>query len=164
MTPSTRVVRLALVFLLAAACTAGAAGCGASAGDAAPPTTSGAAAAGDPTAAEQAFLDQANEICRVGTENLDELSGAIDADSSTEELERFLAAFVGNIRGQLDAIAALDVPASLAPDVEEFVQVARKALDRLEERGTAALVIDDEPFAEVNEMALDLGLTACGAS
>lgn len=176
----SRSARLALSVLALTAFAFVAAGCGTSGGDddAAATTTeassddSGSTTTDDaptddpsdePSAEEQSYIEQVNAICGAGNRELEEMGSAIDAGSSEVELEAFVDSFVANIRGQLDEIEAIEVPDSMADDVDTFLETARAGLDTIDEQGASSLMSEDDPFGETNEMALDLGFTECGS-
>lgn len=118
------------------------------------------------TAAE--FRSRANEICADGNAALEEAGTELflKGDAATEDEIRafFDDDVIPNVDRQLDAIADLRPPAALADEVEALLDEARAALDQV--RDTAAsdpqsLFAGEDPFADVNDDAAAIGLTAC---
>lgn len=172
--PGRRVAAL----LAALALTLGA--CGDDGSDAAPPATDEAAettaatdatsttAAGEADPAAADYLAEVNAICTAGNQQLDALfaEGFADGAEPTEEqLVEVLDQLVDLIVGQLDDIEALEPPADLAPDVEAWVTDARATADDVRASGPAFFdqqANGENPFAEVNATAVELGFDACG--
>lgn len=113
---------------------------------------------------EEEFVTQANDACEEGNQAIadaaDEIS-ASGAQPTDDQLEDFVGMIVTAIQGQIDAIAALNPPEDLESDVDAMIAELQSSLDELEGQGAAALQSQENPFAQANEMAGDLGLTVC---
>jgi hypothetical protein len=113
------------------------------------------------------FISQANAICSEGNAKIDaaaeEAFGGLGPDErpSDEQLQGFYDTLVPEIQGQLDAIGGLNPPEDLEADVDNLLQVARSSLDRIKDGGPQVLLSEQDPFAEANQLAADIGLTAC---
>jgi hypothetical protein len=116
---------------------------------------------------EEEFLEQANEICAEGE---DELVAAFenafggDEEPSPEEVGDFADVFEENISGQLDALNDLEGPGDLEDELDPILDDAREVLEEfvptLRDDPESAFVSED-PFADVNSRLQELGLTEC---
>ncbi len=122
-----------------------------------------AACGGDDDAlSEEEFLEQGNAICAAGNERLEEAGAGFSGEQpSPEELEAFLEILIDDVRGQLDDIEALSPPEELEEDVDELIESARGTIAEVEDAGPDALLSPEDPFAEENAMADEIGLTEC---
>lgn len=116
------------------------------------------------------FVSQAEDICRAGNERIEALadeafSGISQGEQpDAEELAAFKDAVVADVRGQIDDLRDLDPPGEMEGDVEEFLDEAETAADEVDAMSVEELFAQQEdPFAEVNERANELGLEECGA-
>lgn len=117
---------------------------------------------------ESEYRAQANEICRAGEREIEQASeGAFrrsEGRPSDQAIEDFATeTIIPDIQGQIDAIGALTPPEDRADEFEGFVDDAQAALDELE--ADPSLITEEgnrDPFADVNELARDLGLEECG--
>jgi hypothetical protein len=119
---------------------------------------------GEERLTEEEFISQANEACTEGNEEIQEAAGEIGASGqqpSEDQLEEFVGTIVDAIQGQIDDIEELNPPEDLEQDVDAMVEELQSSLDDLEGQGAAALQSQENPFADANEMAGDLGLTVC---
>lgn len=112
---------------------------------------------------EEAFVEQANEICAKGTEELDALAEELGDDPSVKEIEEFFDAAVSSLREQMDDVDDLNPPASMRVAVREFLADARRALKDLKAMGAEAAFSEDaeDPFEELEAQATALGLDEC---
>ncbi len=113
---------------------------------------------------EEEFVTQANDTCKEGNEAIAEAAAEIGASGeqpSADQLEDFIVIIVEAIQGQIDDIAALAPPEDMEQDVNALIDELQSSLDELEDQGAAALQSQENPFAESNEMAGDLGLDVC---
>jgi len=112
------------------------------------------------------FVDQANEICEQGDTEIDQAAEETFTGGrpSPEQIEGFASeTLVPSIQGQIDDIEALGAPEGDEEQIQEFLDKAQQALDELEADPSllAASEGAQDPFAEVNQLADDYGLTAC---
>jgi hypothetical protein len=123
---------------------------------------------------EEEFVEQANDICEEGSEQLDEEAEEIfgslgqGEQPSDEDIQAFADTFEENISGQLDDIADLNGPDDLESEVGEILDEARTLVSELADQfrdDPSALFADqgEDPFAEVNERLLELGITECAS-
>lgn len=109
---------------------------------------------------EAEFLTQGNEICAAGNAEIEEASADIQSQAEGEAF--FTETAIPIIQGQIDDIGELQPPAELESDVDELLTAAQSALDELEADPAAGLGGGGpDPFAPVNEMALEIGLEEC---
>ncbi len=122
---------------------------------------------GDDRLTREEFLTQGNAICSQGNARIDaaaeEAFGGLSQDErpSDEQLQGFFNTLVAEIQGQLDAIGELNPPEDLEADVDNLLQVAQTSLDEVKEAGPQVLLTEQDPFAEANRLAGEVGLTAC---
>lgn len=136
------------------------AGCGGDDDDSteSPPATDAAA-----PLSKAEFTEQANEICRVGGEQIDARAEALGPDPSQAEIEEFATEVVApNVQDQIDQIEALGAPEGDEDEVQEIVDAVQESLDEVEE--DPSVLRTGDPFAEANRLAADYGLTVCAES
>jgi hypothetical protein len=114
------------------------------------------------------FLEQANAVCEEGTVELDEAfeDAFASGEPSPDEVEALMKdTVIPNIHGQIDDIRDLGAPDEIDGGVESFLDAASARLDELEAMDADELfetmTSGENPFAEVNAMASNLGLTSC---
>ncbi len=124
----------------------------------------------DEALSEQEFLEQGNAICAAGNERLDAAFEDLDLEEGQEPTAEQMATlvvdeFIPDVQSQIDDVRALQPPDELADAVDEFLDNAQATLDDLEQQAAddpSVLFTDDEdPFAEVNAQANEIGLTEC---
>jgi hypothetical protein len=125
----------------------------------------------DDALTEAQFTEQGNKICEDGGKELDAAGDAAFGSGAptADDAEAFFDdTAIPNIRGQLDDIEALDEPEDLSDDLDAFLEDARAKLDEIEALDGDELLelvsSGEDPFADVNAQANDLGLTTCGAA
>lgn len=119
---------------------------------------------------QEEFLEQGNEICAEGSDEIDAIfEEAFPEDSeepSAEEIaEVFEEEFIPNIRGQIEDLRELEPPEDVEDDLNQVLDDAEEALDDAEEQ------IQDDPetflqssediFSDVNEQMEEIGLDEC---
>ncbi|MGH9085464.1 MAG: hypothetical protein ACRDYW_08425 [Acidimicrobiales bacterium] len=121
---------------------------------------------------EEEFVEQGNAICEAGNERLNAAfedafadlgpDEQPDADEVTALIEDVL---IPSVQEQVDDLGELEPPDDLSADVEQMLDDAQGALDRLEEQvqddPEAFLEQEEDPFADANAQANEIGLTAC---
>ncbi len=128
-----------------------------------------AACGGEDTLTEEEFLEEANAICSAGNERLqtgaEETFGEVPEGEqpSEEQLAEYLDIFTSEIEGQLDDIEALSPPDDLAEDVDNLIESAREVVEDARDAGPEILLSQEDPFADVNTLAEDIGLSECGS-
>jgi hypothetical protein len=124
----------------------------------------------DEALSEQEFLEQGNAICAAGNERLDAAFEDLDLEEgeepSAEQIEALLVdVFLPDVQSQIDDVRALEPPDELADAVDEFLDNAQATLDDVEQQAaddpSAIFSGDEDPFAEVNAQANEIGLTEC---
>ena len=112
---------------------------------------------------EEEFVDRGNAICVDSDERLQELFGDLPTDRvpTGEELDDALEQALPELERVFDELEALRPPEELQPELDRLVASGREAVDELEEAGGEALLSGDEPFADANARADDLGLDRC---
>jgi hypothetical protein len=122
------------------------------------------------TGPQSEFAQQADEICAEGDKEIDaeaqEFFGNAQQEPPQAEQERFAEEVViPNVEQQIEDVAALPPPEGQEEQFDEFVDEARSAIDEV--KADPSLVTSqgsDDPFAETNQMAKELGLQVCGQS
>lgn len=119
---------------------------------------------------EAEFLEQGNAICAAGSEELDEaFEGAFESTPTAEGVKEFFDdVVIPNIRDQIDAIRDLGAPDEIDGGVDSFLDGADAKLDELGAMDAdelfALMTSGEDPFAEINEQATNIGLTECADS
>lgn len=122
---------------------------------------------------EEEFFRQGNAICAAGNEKLDAMFSELFGNLSPgEEPDAEAAAtlfrdeIIPEIQKQIDGIGDLEPPEALAEEVEQLVDEAQAALDTMEQQAeddpeSIVQGQEEDPFADVNEHAREIGLTKC---
>jgi hypothetical protein len=129
-------------------------------------STATTTATGGPLSKEQ-FLARGNAICRTGTYEIDQAADQTFAGRrrTDAQLQRFADLAVPAVPAQIDGIRALTPPEGDEDQVDEILDAAQEANDRVEADPSlfAAGQGGDDPFAHANELAAEYGLTECGS-
>ena len=157
---------LICVALLCAAFTFVLAGCGDDEDSSSDTTTAVSGATGGEGVVLTAddFVDQANEICAAGNEEVDAAANDVfgGQQPTDAQIEEFASILVPSIQAQIDGIRALTPPEDLAADVDTFLSDAEDALSEVEADPSLLAASDNEgPFGDVNAQAAELGLVEC---
>jgi hypothetical protein len=119
------------------------------------------------------FAAQADAICREGDAKIDSEAQKFFGNSQQEpkpaDQEDFVTdAVVPGIQDQIDQLSALDEPDEGAEEWSTFLADAQTALDQVEK--DPSLLTDqfsdqnaEDPFADVETQAQELGLVACAS-
>jgi hypothetical protein len=129
-------------------------------------TAPGASGVSGAALSEDEFAKQGNAICAAGNKAMNQAAeGIFTQQKPTDaQLQQFADIAVPSIQGQIDAIRALPAPESIADQVGTFLDDAQSALDEVEADPSLLAASDsDDPFADVNQEADDLGLNECGS-
>lgn len=162
----TRIPLLLIVSLAAALITAG---CGDDDEETTTTTTEATAtgATGATGAGGSEFVQQADQICREGNKEINteaqDFFGGSQQEPPPAEQEKFATdVLVPNIEQQIEDVSALTPPEGEEDLFDEFIDQARSDLD--EAKSDPSLLLGqtgDDPFAETNELATELGLKVC---
>lgn len=144
------------------------AGCSSSSDDGSSPTTTvtteattSSAAAAETLSADE-WREQANAICAETAPTIGEAFEAMDPSAPTpEQVDHVVTTLVSVNRDTQSRIDALEEPSELTDQVDALLSANEEATATIEEQGPAALDTLDQIFATPNELATDLGLTAC---
>ena len=126
-----------------------------------------AAGCGDDDGQPQtAFVDEANAICRAGTERIDELFRSTfrspEDVEDPEKQEAVKAAIAEDIARQIDELRDIEPPEDVEDDFERVLDDAEDVLDDVRDMSAEELfAAEDDPFEEVNAQLEELGLSAC---
>lgn len=134
----------------------------------------GAAACGDSnesssTVSEEEFVTEGNAICEAGNERIAMAEDqAFPDDMPTDEnFEQFFAAFTADIDQQITELSALEPPEDLQDEFDAFLEKANTTLEQVRSEGAEAFFSETEsgeqPFAETNRLASEIGLDACAS-
>ena len=114
------------------------------------------------------FLEQGNAICASVNDELDAVFEALgDTEPSTDELvSLFEDTLVPSVRAEIDDLRELNPPEELEEEASQLFDDADAAIDEIEqlveEDPDAFFASDEDPFADVNERATEMGLVECG--
>lgn len=127
----------------------------------------GGVACGDDeeTLTTEEFLDQGNAICETGTTEID-AAGEELFSAGEEPTPEQQTAFVEDtlaplIQDQIDGIEELNPPEDLEDDVDQMLADVQTVLDGITDDPESLFGAEEDPFAEVNAQATEIGLTAC---
>src|SRR4051794_22917699 len=117
------------------------------------------------------FLKQGNAICDAGNKETDAAGQKAFGNSSAQPDPAAIKAFandtlIPSITRQVDAIDKLNPPKDLEAAVDKLVKDAKAAIVKMKalaDSDPASLFSGNDPFADVNKEANDIGLTTCGA-
>ena len=119
------------------------------------------------------FKSQGNAICKKGNDELDAAASKAfqeGKEPDKETVRTFLKdEAIPNIRKQIDAIDDLAAPDELSDRVDDLVAEAKAALAKFEDAAksddpTTLFNSNEDPFADANKIATEVGLTACADS
>ena len=119
---------------------------------------------------QEEFLAQANEICQVGNDEIDQLfdeafDGATEeniAQFIEEEGQELIDSLASNVRGQIADIRDLSGPSDLEDEVDPVLDEASEFADGIADSDPEEfLLTEDNPFAELNPQLDAVGLTTC---
>ena len=118
----------------------------------------------DNTLSKSEYQKSANAVCAKAETQLEPIFGEIfpKLDTATEA-ERKTATddLLKVLTKEIDDLAALEPPASIADDVDAMLASVRKAEGVVREQGAGFWLEESDPFGEVNQLAAGLGLDAC---
>jgi hypothetical protein len=115
------------------------------------------------------FAAEADAICKAGDAEIDAEAEAAFGDSQQEpsqaEQEEFVTdAVLPGIQDQVDGLRALGDPEEGSEEFTAFLDDAQEALDTLEDDPSALFGEGgDDPFADVEDQAKELGLSECAS-
>jgi hypothetical protein len=116
---------------------------------------------------KEEFLAQGNAICEEGNAEIETaFESAIGNQQPTQE--QLIAvvedSLIPSVQGQIDDIRELAPPEEDEDRITEFLDKAELALqDIKEDPSLATQEGGEDPFAEVNQEATEIGLTACAS-
>jgi hypothetical protein len=118
---------------------------------------------GGESISKEDFIEQADEICAAGSEELDAILDELEpATPTSDDIAEFLRDdYVPNIRAQIDDIRELGFPEGDEDELDAILDDSESVLDDIEEDPQTA-VQQANPFAEVNQQLQEYGLTECG--
>jgi len=145
---------LACAAVVAVVGISGVAGCGGDDGD-------------DAALSRDEFVTQANAICATGNAAIEAgfTAGGPPGPPSGAAAERLYETVVTETQRSIDGVAALEPPEDMRDDVDALIAAAESAMSEVRATPAAEFFAStDDPFAEVNGLANELGLTDCGTS
>jgi hypothetical protein len=115
-----------------------------------------------------ALIEEADDICLQGDQEIDREAGQFFGDTQqeppvSEQAEFIEDVVVPNIQDQLDQLRELEPPTDDAEEFNSIIDNAQEALDEVADDPEALTGQGADPFAEVNRQAQEFGLTACGS-
>jgi hypothetical protein len=157
--------------LIAGVLTAGliVAGCGGG-GDS---SSSSSSSSSGGTLTKDEFVAKANTVCRDAQSKLTKIQTDIRAKAQADPsqvqsvIEGSISQIVPVVRSTVDQIAALGAPSDLKPKIDEFKTKTDAALDQIQADPAKALQdasSGSSPFAGLQGLATDIGLTDCGGT
>lgn len=122
----------------------------------------------DERLSSEEFLEQGNAICANSNDELDAAFEELgnDQPSTDEAVSLFEDTFVPTVRAQLDDLRELNPPEELEDESSQLFDDVDAAIGEIEQMieddPEAFFESDENPFADVNERATELGLVECG--
>ena len=113
------------------------------------------------TLTEEEFLEQANAICREGTERTEAIGEELGDSPTDEQIEQALDETFDDVEGQIDDVRELAEPEDMSDEVDAALDQAEEDLEAARDKGIELLEAEEDPFAETNELLTDVGLTEC---
>ena len=135
--------------------------------------TAACSSGGSKALSKDDFLKQGNQICKDGNDAIDAGSKKAFPNQTQqpdpETLKKFFDDTIApNVKKQIDGIAGLKPPKELESAVSKLVTDARAKLAQLQaqvDKDPSSLFSSSEdPFADINKQANNIGLTTCGQS
>jgi hypothetical protein len=117
------------------------------------------------------FLKKGNAICAQGNKEINEGFEAFfegsnlkknEEPSKAQKEEAAETILIPAIRKDVDSIRALGAPEGEEEQVEEILDAAEEALEKLETEPAAAIDESNHAFVKVNKLSREYGLTVCG--
>lgn len=108
------------------------------------------------------FLEQGNQICRDGNEELDRLAEeeGVDPTDPDQALTFIQEEGIPNVRSQIDDLRDLGYPEGDREELDRIYDDAESLLEELE-GADGPEDFDEDPFTDVNERLSSYGLTDC---
>jgi hypothetical protein len=129
--------------------------------------TSGATGASGAPLTKEAFIAQADAICKESGDAIDKQANQFFSgqEPSDAEIEQFAnEVVIPGLHEQVDAIRALTPPEGDEDQIDAMLNAVNEATDRAEADPSLLRASDSEsPFAEANQLAQDYGLKECGS-
>jgi hypothetical protein len=113
---------------------------------------------------EAQYRDQANAVCVAAEADLAPIFEAIfpKLDTATDEERQAATDGLLDVLGkEIDDLAALEPPDSIASDVDAMLAAVRAAESTVREQGAGFWLDDSDPFVDADQRAAALGLDAC---
>ena len=124
---------------------------------------------GGSTLTKEEFTAQANEICTDGQQKIEQVQKDVqakiqsDPTQAANAIQEVVGQLVPVVRDTLNQIGELNPPAELQRKLNEFTTKANDAIDQLENDPTK-VTQGDNPFADLQPLATELGIQDCGQS
>ena len=110
------------------------------------------------------FLQKGNAICQAGNQEINQAFSQIQGKPTQEQANQVVTdTLVPSVQGQIDDIRALGAPAGDEDQVNQILDDAQTALDKVKADPTVATQNGSDPFAQANQEAKAYGLTVCGS-
>ncbi|MCI0637163.1 MAG: hypothetical protein L0206_25100 [Actinobacteria bacterium] len=112
---------------------------------------------------KEAFIEQADAICREGGLAIEEATSGLDPNEMSEDefADVIRDEVVARIRQQIQAVRALGFPEGDEELLDGLFDQTESVLDELDE-DPQILFQDEDPLAEVNAELAEYGFTECG--
>jgi hypothetical protein len=110
---------------------------------------------------KQEFIAQADAICKKGNQTVDKEGQKFFSQKGADPEQFVNKVFVPTIQSELDDVGALMPPAGDEDEVQNLLDAAQQALDKVKQ-DPALFEQGQGPFKEANQLAADYGLKECG--
>jgi hypothetical protein len=126
----------------------------------------GCGSSDDDSLTKAEFLKQGNAICSKGNKEINQGAKSTfttKQEPSKAELNKFAEdTLIPSVQGQIDDFRDLNPPSELEDQVNSFLDDAQAALDKGKADPSTLTSDKQDPFKDVNQTAVKLGLKACG--
>jgi hypothetical protein len=125
-------------------------------------TTLVAGCGGDDGLTAKEFRTKADKLCATADKDTEKLGAGLSDTSSEAEVKAAIDKLVDRTQKLVADLEALDEPKSLSKKVDAMLDSVRDGLKKLDDASLEELSSMENPLAEADAKAKDLGLKECG--
>ena len=118
---------------------------------------------GDDALSEKEFRAEADKLCKAADKDTEAYGKDLSESSSEDEVKKAIDKLVDRTEKLMADIDELEEPEALSDDVESMLDSVKAALKKIDGASLEELGSMENPFAEADEKATDLGLKECGS-
>jgi hypothetical protein len=106
---------------------------------------------------------QASSVCDSFDADIGAVFGSLPDKPTHDQAQEAAGRLAQLIGREVDSLATLSPPAELANKYDAMVSAARKGVAAIETQGAAFFESNDNPLADAERLADELGITACAS-